>query len=318
MTIIRRLSGRSSVRGDSGYMLLVLMIAVAVLMITMLSVVHDYKKGIQRDREVEMIHRGEQYERAIKRFYKKNSRYPVSLEQLEDMNKVRYLRKRYKDPMSSDGEWKVVHPTDFKMTGSVTPAATGAATTDPNAKVDPSQTAPDAGSNTTGVNQGGGTGSASGTSTGTSGGSDSGNGVGTSAFGNNSGSTATGTSATQSAFGTPSGANNAANGQVLGGGDIYGVVSKSKNKGFHIYGEKEKYNEWFFIYDPNQDLTSAGAIGRLLVGPYNPKMFVGSANSGLNSNKGTSGSSGTGGSPGTINTPSGSTSGTATPTQPAQ
>ena len=101
------------------------MVAVAVLTITMLEVARNYRRSILRDREVEMIHRGEQYERAVKRFYKKNGRYPTSLEQLEDNNKIRYLRKRYKDPMSPDGTWQLVHLADVaKLKGLTT--ATGA------------------------------------------------------------------------------------------------------------------------------------------------------------------------------------------------
>ncbi len=115
---VRRTGSR---RKDSGYMLLVLMLAVAVLTITMLGVARNYRRSILRDREVEMIHRGEQYERAVKRFYKKNGRYPTSLEQLEDNNKIRYLRKRYKDPMSPDGTWQLVHLSDIaKLKGLTT------------------------------------------------------------------------------------------------------------------------------------------------------------------------------------------------------
>jgi hypothetical protein len=104
---------------------------------------------------------------------------------------------------------------------------------------------------------------------------------------------------------------------------VYGVVSKSKKEGFHIYGEKGKYNEWFFIYDPTMDK------GQLLVGPYNPKMFVGSASSGLNSGTGAPGTGATGigapgtgmsGGPGTSNTFGGSPTPTPTPApqQPSQ
>ena len=111
--IIRR--RQRSRREDSGYMLLVLMLAVAVLMITMLGVARNYRRSILRDREVEMIHRGEQYERAVKRYYHKFGNYPASIEQLENTNKVRFLRKKYKDPMSPDGAWKLVHQTDVTL-----------------------------------------------------------------------------------------------------------------------------------------------------------------------------------------------------------
>ncbi len=185
---------RRSIHGgkDSGYMLLFLMLAVAVLTITMLGVVRSYKRAVQRDREVEMIHRGEQYERAVRRFYIKNSRYPVSLEQLENMNKIRYLRKRYKDPMSPDGEWKIVHPADVKLTATgaqpvttvtVTQAADGSQPgTQPG-----TQPSPDAGNSSTGAGAGNTT--SSGATTGSNSGS---------AFGNSGSS---GTGSTGSAFG---------------------------------------------------------------------------------------------------------------------
>lgn len=294
-------------------MLLVLMLAVAVLTITMLGVARNYRRSIQRDREVEMIHRGAQYARAVRRFYIKNGRYPVSLEQLENFNKVRYLRKRYKDPMSPDGEWKIVHPTDVKLKNSVVQTAAGSTpgATQTSGSPGVTNTASQAtdGTNTGSTGTTGDTGTASGTST------DSGSSG--SAFGS-SGNSSGNAGSTQGAsmFGSGTGTNNAANGQVLGGGDIYGVVSKSKKEGFHIFGEKSKYNEWFFIYDPGQDQNN----GRLITGPYNPKMFVGTANSGLDSSKGTTGTGGTGtaGSSGSTSTPGTTSPGLTTPASPTQ
>jgi len=300
MIRFRKRSRDSGKQTDSGYMLLVLMLAVAVLMITMMGVARNYRRSVQRDREVEMIHRGEQYARAVQRFYRKNGRYPVSIEQLENMNKIRYLRKRYKDPMSPDGAWKIVHPMDVKLKSSVTqPTGTGSATgaTTAGTAAGSTTSATQAGSpDAAGASQGGdstntgtpGGGSTAGSSTSTDGGSTG------SAFGN-SGASGTG--------------NNAANGQVLGGGDVYGVVSKSKKEGTHIYGEKSKYNEWFFIYDPSQDQNN----GRLIIGPYNPKMFVGTANSGLEK-----GSAAGNGSTGTTNTPNPGSPGTTAPTTTTQ
>ena len=45
-----------------------------------------------------MIHRGVQYSRAIRTYYKKFGRYPTKIEDLESANNLRFLRKRYKDP----------------------------------------------------------------------------------------------------------------------------------------------------------------------------------------------------------------------------
>ena len=271
----RRVRARSS---EGGYMLLVLMIAVAVLVIGLTQAAYNYKRMILRDREVEMIHRGEQYERAIKRFYRKTGRYPISIDQLENFNKVRFLRKRYKDPMSPDGEWKLVRPTDIRIT------ATGISSATVNVNGDKQGEGADAASGS-GDNSGSSNDSTSGSSPSTG-----------SSFGGNSGtsgttgtSTFTGTTVsggTQSGSGSLLGGSSPTNGQVLGGGDVYGVVSKSKKEGIHSFGDKSKYSEWFFIYVPAQDR------GQLLVGPYNPKAFVGTFGSATGTNP--AGTQGTG------------------------
>jgi hypothetical protein len=288
-------------------MLLFLMIAVAVMTIVMLGVARNYRRGIIRDREVEMMHRGDQYARAVKRYFKKNGAYPNSIEQLEKTNNIRYLRKRYKDPMSPDGAWKLVHPTDITLRagGGLVPSVTGTQTGlgAAGGSAFGQSSFGNTGSNTSGANQGiGGAAGATGTvtGTGTSGVATTGTDTsGAATPGTNppfpgattagttppepsgsttdtAGTTATGTtSATSNSFGSTAtsgaglGNNAAAGGQVLGGGPVLGVVSKMKSEGIHSFGEKTKYNEWFFIYDPSQDK------GQLLVGPYNPKMFLG-------------------------------------------
>src|SRR5258708_16513386 len=68
-----------------------------------------------------MRHRGTAYMRAIQHFYKKLGRYPMRVEELEDTNNVRYLRKRYKDPMNKDPatgqekDFKLLHQTDIGL-----------------------------------------------------------------------------------------------------------------------------------------------------------------------------------------------------------
>ncbi len=75
---------------------------------------------IRRDREEEMIHRGVQYSRAIRAYYKKFGHYPTKLEDLEDTNQSRYLRKRYKDPLNCKngkcGDFKLLHFGEVQMT----------------------------------------------------------------------------------------------------------------------------------------------------------------------------------------------------------
>ena len=85
---------------QQGYVLLTLLLIVAP---------DDHCRGrdrafhyfeIKRDREEEMIHRGVQYSRAIRAYYKKFGRYPTKIEDLENTNNLRFLRKRYKDPLN--------------------------------------------------------------------------------------------------------------------------------------------------------------------------------------------------------------------------
>jgi hypothetical protein len=54
----------------------------------------------QRDREQLLVDRGGQYARSIQIFYRKFGRYPTKMEDLESTNNIRFLRHKYKDPMT--------------------------------------------------------------------------------------------------------------------------------------------------------------------------------------------------------------------------
>lgn len=102
---------------QAGYFLLVVLFMVAMLMLAVTAGAPSVVQQIKRDREIEMIHRGAQYARAVKRFYRKYGRYPTSVEQLENTNNLRFLRRKYADPMAQDGKWKFLHPGDVKIGG---------------------------------------------------------------------------------------------------------------------------------------------------------------------------------------------------------
>ncbi|HZD30303.1 MAG TPA: hypothetical protein VE779_01450 [Candidatus Angelobacter sp.] len=112
-------------------MLLAVLFMMAVMVITAMAVAPRFILQAKRDREEEMIHRGTEYMRAIKKYYKKFGRYPANIEQLENTNQIRFLRKRYKDPLvkdkGKDGEWKLLHYTDVQVLQSVGFGAQGAA-----------------------------------------------------------------------------------------------------------------------------------------------------------------------------------------------
>src|SRR5438874_8287534 len=92
--------GRSRRQMEAGYLLLALLIMAAIMVIAAAAVAPRVAQEIRRQREEELIHRGTQYARAIRRYYKKFGRYPTSLDQLENTNNVRFLRKRYTDPIT--------------------------------------------------------------------------------------------------------------------------------------------------------------------------------------------------------------------------
>ena len=112
----------------------------------------------QRNREEMLIERGEQYSRAIEVFYRKNKRYPSKLEDLENFNNLRFLRKRYKDPLTGKDEWRMIHmgpagqladslvekpgPPGLQLAGGATPPVGSAGTTGPTNGAPPVPGAP--------------------------------------------------------------------------------------------------------------------------------------------------------------------------------
>lgn len=119
---------------QDGYILLILLLMVALLMLAVTAAAPRIAQQAKRDRENEMIHRGAEYARAIKRFYRKFGRYPTSLDQLKETNNIHFLRKAYADPMTQDGKWRLLHPGDVQIGGANvgTPISSMASKTQPS------------------------------------------------------------------------------------------------------------------------------------------------------------------------------------------
>jgi type II secretory pathway pseudopilin PulG len=91
---------------DGGYVMIVLMIAVAVLAVFLLMAVPLWQTEMQRQAEEELIFRARQYVTAIGLYVKNhNNVYPQNFEILH-LEKL--LRQLYPDPMSADGLWDMV------------------------------------------------------------------------------------------------------------------------------------------------------------------------------------------------------------------
>jgi len=125
----RKITDRRSQIADSqrGYVLLAVLLMLVLILLAATAAAPRLAQQIRRDREQELIHRGTQYARAIQRYYKKFGRYPASIEQLEETNNLRFLRRRYKDPMTEKGEWRLIHVGEAKVVprGFAPPGGTG-------------------------------------------------------------------------------------------------------------------------------------------------------------------------------------------------
>jgi type II secretory pathway pseudopilin PulG len=213
-------------RWQKGYMLLSVMLLVTVMLIALSIELPRIAQQIKRENEEELVHRGKEYAMAIKRYYHSpasRGTYPTSLDQLEGTNNLRFLRRRFKDPMTTDGEWKLIHfgEAEIKLTtpgvgpgvaGSI-PGGTGSLSTSPlGGLVTPTPT-PSA--------------------------SPGGAGPGLSGTANNP----TGTGGQLGTLATTSS-------PVQAGGVIIGVASKSKATAIKEFNGSDEYDQWLFVFDP--------------------------------------------------------------------
>ena len=216
-------------------MLLALMLAVTLMLIAMAVEAPRIAQQIKREREEELVHRGKDYATAIKRFVHKNGgRYPTSIDQLEDTNHIRFLRKRYKDPITGESEWRLVHFGEAQVT---IPA--------PNPGLNPSGNPGPSGSSPGGNPTGGPTGNPP--------------------PNNNPSAFSSGGQPTQAnpGGGNPLGSlptSNIGTGQPIGGGPIIGVASTSKGTAIKEFNEKNHYDEWFFVYDLRLEQTGGTGV----------------------------------------------------------
>jgi type II secretory pathway pseudopilin PulG len=264
-----------SQNGQRGYMLITLMLMVALMAIALLAVLPRIRQQVQRDRELELQHRGTAYMRAIQHFYKKLGRYPTRIEDLENTNNLKFLRKRYKDPVNRDPatgkerDFKLLHQQDITLNnGPVLPGQS------PFGGPGGQPTQGGFGGNSQG-GFGGGAGGLGGLTGGTGGaGAQQQPGPGskqtTATDEGESGSDTEGNSSSSSSSSGPnpgsgSPSSSGFNGPTFGGGPIIGVASTNKkDKSIRVFFEKNHYNDWYFVYIPMADR------GGLLTGPVNP------------------------------------------------
>jgi hypothetical protein len=116
--------------GEQGSALLIVFVFAAVIAIMLYREMPVAVFEARRNKEQQLEDRGKEYVRAVQLFYRKNQRYPPSIEALENTNRVRYLRQRYKDPFTGKDDWRLLHAgpggmlLDSKVKKPLTPALT--------------------------------------------------------------------------------------------------------------------------------------------------------------------------------------------------
>ena len=95
-----------------GYALLLVVFLMTVLLLSAMAVSPSILTNGRREKEDELIWRGNQYVRGIKLFYRRNNRFPTSLEDLTKpgVGNFRFMRQAYKDPLNKeDGSWRLLY-----------------------------------------------------------------------------------------------------------------------------------------------------------------------------------------------------------------
>ena len=250
--------------GENGFILLGVIILLVLFVIAMAVAAPRIAASIQRDREVETMERGKQYIRAIQLYYRKFNAYPPNIDALLKTNDIRFLRKRYKDPLTGKDDWKPIYfgqnkqPIAFGFFGQPLDGTGGAVI---------AGTGPSGGNGYPGATTPGGSMFSGSPGPGTS--SPMGGLTGGAAA---PGTPQTGQTGDQGSTGTngstgPTDANGTPlNGQQFGGGGIIGFRLASPKKSILTYKKKNKYSEWEFTYSPMMDQQmmqggNAGGIG---------------------------------------------------------
>lgn len=265
-------------RRESGYILLSVMLLVTLMLLVLSIELPRIAQQIKREKEEELIHRGNEYRSAIRKFFRKFGRYPLSVDQLENTNNMRFLRKRYKDPFTGKDDWRLLHPGEVQLNAlNQTQGAPGQPTgqgisnigqpasfgsSGPASFATPA--APQTSGGPTGSIQPGGI---------QSGGIQPG-GIQPASQGdptqNNAGITP------GSAMPGAQGLGSLSTGTQPGMGPIIGVSSISKLESIKEINGKNHYKDWQFVYDPRleqQAMQPGGQMGTNPVGGNTPGQF---------------------------------------------
>jgi type II secretory pathway pseudopilin PulG len=84
-----------------------MMVMLTIMAIMIAAVAPTVSKIMQREREAELIFRGQQYAQGIQLFQRKFGRFPNTLKEMVE-NQPRTMRKLFKDPMCNCDDWGLI------------------------------------------------------------------------------------------------------------------------------------------------------------------------------------------------------------------
>lgn len=233
-----RVPHRPAAASDDGYAMAALLIALSVMAIMMSVALPNWRTLSQREKEAELVFRGEQYARAIAMFQREfGGAFPPDIDVLVT---ERFLRKAYKDPITGQ-DFEVITPgTEIEGIDPETLGGEAGRQSGDRASGRAGRAGGGAerGRGSSTLSRESGMESSRGRGTGSRGGSRTGRGRGD-GRGSNRGSAA------------PLGASTG----------VQGVRSTSTEESLRIYNGAERYDQWLFIATENTLAAGAGAAG---------------------------------------------------------
>ena len=249
----------SSARSDpeAGFLLIGAVVAIALVLIVLAIAAPRVAADLRRDREVEAVHRGNMYVRAIQLYYRQFHHYPGSIEQLEKTNNIRFLRQRYTDPITGKDDFRTI-PVGQNQTTVKTffgEPITGLPGTGAGAIAGASAPGAGAFGSTPAGAAGAAPGSAAVPATGTAAGAP---GTGTTAAAPGSSVSAGGANLGGAGASSPS-SDTLGSPAIGGGAPFMGVGLGTTGDSILEPNEQTSYDTWEFLYDPRLDQLKAKA-----------------------------------------------------------
>ncbi len=95
--------------GERGSALIIVFVFAAVIAIMLYMEMPVAAFEAKRNKEQLLVDRGNEYAHAVKLFVRKFGMYPNSVDQLENTNRMRFLRHKFKDPLTGKDDWRPLH-----------------------------------------------------------------------------------------------------------------------------------------------------------------------------------------------------------------